>query len=186
MRTLDLLHTSCELCSTSREWIHDAFASDFLGTVVDSFEARCPCGNHLFLAYVPLREPIWLLQLRSVDGRYNSDLFKWTFWNEMGYLHFECHIIQLESSVLLDEVAKGEAEALRTLRHRRFSQTERSTSPETRITILEISVGRFRQYCRSEMFHALPHPIQPNSFRTWGITIKVHLAAPIYGPWDLW
>jgi serine/threonine-protein kinase SRPK3 len=68
----------------------------FVRKIIDSFEAKGPYGTHVCLVYEPMREPIWMLRRRFRDGRYSSNLLKYTLQyllSGLDYLHSECHII---------------------------------------------------------------------------------------------
>jgi hypothetical protein len=92
MRTLNLLHMTCEFRSMSRKWIHDASYPDSrLRFFVDSFEARYALAEITYF---------WPTMRSVDDGRYNSDLFKCMRLScGLAYLHFECHVIHTDGIV---------------------------------------------------------------------------------------
>ncbi|GBE87440.1 hypothetical protein SCP_1101160 [Sparassis crispa] len=92
-------------------------------TMLDSFEIEGPHGHHYCLVYEPLREPLWMMQLRT-GGKYTPSTLKailQAVLHGLDYLHSECHIIHtdlkrdnilfgLEDISLLDRAVKDEAE----------------------------------------------------------------------------
>jgi serine/threonine-protein kinase SRPK3 len=53
-------------------------------------------GSHLCLVYEPMREPLWLLQRRVIDGLYSFGLFAYTakfLLSGLDWPHNECSII---------------------------------------------------------------------------------------------
>ena len=60
-------------------------------------------GPHLCLVYEPMREPLWLLQRRMIDGLYSFGLLAYTakfLLTGLDYLHNECNIIHTGESTL--------------------------------------------------------------------------------------
>lgn len=67
-----------------------------LRTCLESFEVASTEGNHLCLVYEPMREPLWILQRRFVDGRLPLPIAKaYIFFLLVGldFLHTDCGVV---------------------------------------------------------------------------------------------
>lgn len=65
-------------------------------TCLESFEVASTEGNHLCLAYKPMREPLWILQRRFVDRRLPLPIVKaYIFFLLVGldFLHSDCGVV---------------------------------------------------------------------------------------------
>ncbi|KZF23536.1 kinase domain protein [Xylona heveae TC161] len=68
-------------------------------TCLGSFEVAGPEGNHLCLAYEPMREPIWILQKRFVDQKLPLSVAKayiFILLAGLDYLHMECRVVHTD------------------------------------------------------------------------------------------
>ncbi|KKZ62330.1 hypothetical protein EMCG_00404 [[Emmonsia] crescens] len=66
-------------------------------TCLESFEVTGPEGNHLCLAYEPMREPLWILQKRFVNQRLPLPIAKaylLILLAGLDYLHSECRVLE--------------------------------------------------------------------------------------------
>jgi serine/threonine-protein kinase SRPK3 len=74
----------------------------YIRLVQDSFTIPGPMGPHLSLVYEPMREPLWPLQRRMIDGLYSFGLLAYTvkfLLTGLDYLHNECNIIHTGGSI---------------------------------------------------------------------------------------
>jgi hypothetical protein len=65
-------------------------------TCLDSFEVTGPVGKHLYLAYEPAREPLWLFQRRFATERFPLSMGKGyilILLAGLDYLHSECRVV---------------------------------------------------------------------------------------------
>ncbi|KAI2695856.1 hypothetical protein CBS147332_9241 [Penicillium roqueforti] len=68
-------------------------------TCLESFEVASTEGNHLCLAYKPMREPLWILQRRFVDRRLPLPIVKaYIFFLLVGldFLHSDCGVVHTD------------------------------------------------------------------------------------------
>ncbi|KAG0694071.1 hypothetical protein DFH29DRAFT_361255 [Suillus ampliporus] len=149
---------------------------EFVRTIVDSFEAKGPYGNHI---YEPMRELTWLLQRRFVRKRYSSNLHGLTLLyllDALDYLHSECHVIHtdtkrdnilvgMESLSVLDDVANYEAK----------EPSPRKVLTDRMIYLSRNRVDRSLSHTLSSLMHTVPRKSLlvrlGNTARTSGIRI---------------
>ncbi|KIM42711.1 hypothetical protein M413DRAFT_408715 [Hebeloma cylindrosporum] len=172
---------------------------EYIRLVQGSFTISGPARPHLCLVYVPMREPLWLLQRRTTDGRYSFGLLAYTtkfLLTGLSYLHNECSIIHtggsftnvlvgLEKTLSLDDIVADEINSpspRKMLPDRTIYLSRndfghpKSTPGRPKITDFDTAV----QMTGSQK--TFSHPIQPNCYRA----PEVILGAPWSYPVDIW